>query len=226
VSARDTYLSILNVLRTLQETNLLYFYQSPIFSITGDVAIVSGPNHATGADYRSETSFATLLQYRKTLEDQSYLAVLRNGAIIKGLYIFRRDKVINHSLLYWPCPLEIPDDDIIQLTPLDALDMYSTSWEKYVRFRTPLRFDYDPINAKSNHPASHLHIQVSDCRIGVERPLGFATFIRFIFQYFHRKDWESTDIWNDLPDELEDSVPSCLSESEQWLQHIAWKRHL
>jgi hypothetical protein len=225
VGALDTYHSILNVLRALDSCNLLYFYQPPIISRDGDTEMVASPNHQVGAEYNSSNAFATFVQYRQSLRDNSYLAVLRNGALIKCYYAFRRQSLIKHSLLYWPCPLELPVDDIDNETPLGALDLYSNSWENYARFRSPMRFDYDPGNARDGHPASHLHIQSPECRMAIERPFGFATFIRFLFRNFHSEEWAETDIWNDLKDEL-DKENSCLSDHDLMLQHIAWRRQL
>lgn len=224
--ARETFIAVINVLRTLQDAQLLYFYQLPVLSRTGNVEMVSWPNAYADSGYSDDTTFASLVQYRRSLLESSYLAILRDGTIIKGFYAFKHNKLVKHSLWYWPCPFAIPDEDIMQETPLGALELYSNSWEKYVRFRTPMRFDYHPEAAKDGHPASHLHMQSPECRIAVERPLGFASFVRFVFRNFHQEYWEQTDIWNDLTDELDDKEKSCLAKSDIWLQHIGWKRPL
>jgi len=224
MAARDTHIGILNVLRTLQEVNLLYFYLEPIIIRAGEVEMVTWPHHRVGAEHNEDSAFATLLQYQRTLEENSYLAVLRDGAIIRGNYVFKRGDLVKHSLWYWPCPFEIPPVDITQETPLGALDLYCSSWRESVRFRTPLRFDYDPGREKAGHPASHLHIQTAECRIAVVRPLGFATFVRFVFRHFLPGGWQSTDIWEDLSDELEENNRSCLASSDLYSPHIDWSR--
>jgi len=224
MAARDTHIAILNVLRTLQEVDLLYFYQEPVILKEGEIEMVSWPNHHVGADYNADSAFATLFQYQSTMKENSYLAVLRDGAIIRGNYVFKRNDLIRHSLWYWPCPFEIPPDDIIQETPLGALDLYCSSWQESVRFRSPLRFDYDPSKEKSGHPASHLHIQTPGCRIAVARPLGFATFVRFVFRHFLPNAWQSTDIWEDLSDEIEDNSDLCLASGDLYTPHISWSR--
>jgi len=226
VAAKETYMAILNVLRTLQDNNLLYFYQSPIIIQNNEFEMVTWPNHNIGAGHNKASAFATLSQYQCILHDNSYLAVLRDGAIIKGNYVFRSNDLIRYSLWYWPCPFEISHEDIESETPLGALDLYSLSWEEAVRFRTPLRFDYDTLNENPGHPMAHLHIQVPECRIPVARPLGFATFVRFIFRNFFSDDWQSNDLWNDLIDEFENKIPPCLAPGDLYHPHIGWSRLL
>lgn len=86
-----------------------------------------------------------------------------------------------------------------------------------------MRFDYDPGASRDRHAASHLHIQASDCRIPLERPLGFSTFVRFIFRNFYKTEWESTDIWEDFTNDLKEENKVCLADSERYSQHIGWK---
>lgn len=226
MAARDTQLVMLNVLRALQEVDLLYFYQDPIIIQDDETEMVTWPNHQVGADSNRTSAFATLSQYQSTLDEKSYLAILQDGAIIRGNFVFRRTDLIAHSLWYWPCPFEIPPDDIRMETPLGALDLYCASWQEVVRFRTPLRFDYDPSRARRGHPASHLHMQTPECRIAVSRPLGFATFVRFVFRHFLPDDWQRTDIWEDLTDEFEDKSRICIANNDLYSPHINWARRL
>ena len=67
--------------------------------------------------------------------------------------------------------------------------------------RTPIRFDYDIKNVSDNHPKSHMHMQNSECRIFVDRPLCFNKFIKFIFKNFYYKKYIQYDFWENL-DEL------------------------
>jgi len=186
--------------------------------------MVTWPNHNRGAAHNADTAFATLSQYRFILDEGSYLAILIDGSLVKANYVFKSRELIKHSLWYWPCPFKIPPEDIMIETPIDAFELYSSSWQEAVRFRTPLRFDYDPSAANDNHPASHLHMQIPGCRIPVERPIGFSTFMRFIFRHFHPDCWQGTNIWNDLSDELENDYQPCLADSDLYLPHISWHR--
>jgi len=224
VLAKDKQVSIINILRTLQAYDLLYYYQHPVIIQDGEYEMVTWPNHNRGAAHNADTAFATLSQYRFILDEGSYLAILIDGSLVKANYVFKSRELIKHSLWYWPCPFKIPPEDIMIETPIDAFELYSSSWQEAVRFRTPLRFDYDPSAANDNHPASHLHMQIPGCRIPVERPIGFSTFMRFIFRHFHPDCWQGTNIWNDLSDELENDYQPCLADSDLYLPHISWHR--
>jgi len=222
VIAKDTQVSIINTLRTLQAVDILYYYQAPIIIQKDEYVMVTWPNHHIGAPHNADIAFATLAQYQLILEEGSYLAILRDGALIRANYVFKSDELFKHSLWYWPCPLEIPPEDIISETPIGAFELHSTSWQEAVRFRTPLRFDYDPSAAKDDHPASHLHIQIPGCRIAVERPMGFATFVCFIFRHFLPKGWQEISIWEDLSDDLQNKAQPCLANDDLYSPHIGW----
>jgi len=216
--------SIINVLQTLYSEGLLQFYKNPVIYKNRDDVLVTWPNHVSGSDENTNDAFGTLAQYRSTLIDGSYNAILRDGSILKVSYKFSRNQLIKHSLWYWPCPLVIPASDMRDEVTLDAIDLYSTQWTDYVRFRTPLRFDFAPKEATPGHPASHIHMQVSECRIPVERPLGFASFVRFIFRNFHSQDWASAGMWDSLTDNLDAEKDTCLHDDDLFIQHLAWKK--
>ncbi|WP_430166897.1 DUF2290 domain-containing protein [Peribacillus psychrosaccharolyticus] len=48
----------------------------------------------------------------------------------------------------------------------------------------PIRFDFDPHNAKEGHPASHLHISKEDCRIQCIPHLVWVTSLSLFSQIF------------------------------------------
>ena len=222
--AQETFEAIVNILRSLQDGDLLHFYQEPIRLSSGPTEIVTWPNHTPGAAHASQMAFGTYAQYRAILEERSFLAILRDGSLLRASYKFRHRDLTAHSLWFWPCPLDVPRDEIMEQTPLDALDLYAADWQRYIRFRTPMRFDYDPGAACQDHPASHLHAQAHNCRIAIERPLGFAAFVRFVFRNFYCPDWNAhPDLWGGLADELPEQSRACLATSEMHSLHLAWK---
>ncbi len=223
MAARETHIAITNVLRTLQDCRLLYSYQNPIRSDANDLEMVTWPNHQRGAVHNFPDSFGMHDQYRCILEQNSYLAILWDGSLIRASYAFRRNRLVGHSLWYWPYPLDVPREDIEQETPLDALDLYEASWRERARYRTPMRFDYAPDAAGEDHPASHLHFQVDDCRLAVERPVSFGSFVRFIFRNFYAANWRANaDIWADLAEELPEEECACITVGEKRSPYIGW----
>lgn len=78
----------------------------------------------------------------------------------------------------FPVDAELGDEDDegkaddVFATPADAL------------MRTPLRFDFDVASAGAGHPASHVHLMHSDCRIPVFGPLTVRDFAMLVFSQF------------------------------------------
>lgn len=186
--------------------------------------MVTWPHHTPGAAHNQDSAFGTYAQYRAILDEGSYLAILRDGSVLRASYAFKHDHLTAHSLWFWPCPFAVPPDDILEYSPLDATDLYAADWEAWVRFRTPMRFDYDPKAATENHPVSHLHAQGHDCRIAVERPVGFAAFVQFIFRSFYFTDWDANrTFWPDLAHHLREQNQACLTPYDMHSLHLGWK---
>ena len=91
--------------------------------------------------------------------------------------------------LYKQCGLTLMDYINDNLSPRNVLDNF--------RLRTPIRFDYDPDNARENHPASHLHLCHSECRIPVFAPLSIGHFVHFIFCNFYPELWNECSFLRD-----------------------------
>jgi hypothetical protein len=49
--------------------------------------------------------------------------------------------------------------------------------------------DYDPGAARSGHPAVHLTLNSTGCRIGCAAPLHVLRFVDFIFRHFYGDLW-------------------------------------
>jgi hypothetical protein len=223
MGARETYDAIVNVLRILDSANLLYFSQTPVIENNNFYSQVTWPNHQKGASYNSEDAFGRILQFKGVLENGAYQAILKDGAFIKASYSYYRNKLTAHSLWYWPCPFHIEEEELEELPPIDLLDLYSSDWVEMVRFRSPLRFDFDKGNEEFDHPASHLHFQAYNCRVGVQRPISFATFIKFIFKNFYRDEWtKNFDIWDDLTVELKEEQDTHLTPIQMETPYVGW----
>jgi hypothetical protein len=90
--------------------------------------------------------------------------------------------------------------------------------------RSPLRFDFDRSVDRTDHPAAHLTLNSSDCRIGCVAPVSVLRFLDFIFSnfypslrhahatFFSESRWQHLGGWR-LGDERR-SVP-----------HMAWNTH-
>ena len=121
-------------------------------------------------------------------ETGAYHCILFDGSIIRVYFKFHRNILANESLLYWPAPFIIPEDDIEELGIREAINMYITDEvfrNNKLSMRSPFRLDFDPLNVSESHPETHLHMQHEECRISVKKPICFNAFIKFIFKNFY-----------------------------------------
>jgi hypothetical protein len=167
------------------------------------------------------TQYATIADYRRILEERQYYAVLFDGAIIQAIVRYKREEICKYSMCYYPCPVRLGELEIgfesvgervdsVLLEALESLDWLSgcrtqnefdsspeagagQNSPNRQNMKTPIRFDFDPAAAKTNHPASHLHICDEDCRIPVYAAISFGRFLRFIFRYLYPNIWHECE---------------------------------
>lgn len=85
-------------------------------------------------------------------------------------YDLRGDVVVGHRLAYVPCPFQL-DESLLERYPLtEVVDLYMDAAVTDVSLGTSVRFDYDPMNAGSKHPGSHLTLNRSHRRLPAVRP--------------------------------------------------------
>lgn len=134
--------------------------------------------------------------YVRLVRDREYSFLMHDGAAIQILYQYERSVLVRHRLLYWPCPFDAEDAfrqfgyPVVDL--LEALFLGNIRTE--VVLRGLLRFDYVPDAAREFHPASHLTLARSECRIPVHAPLSFDTFMRFVLENFYLEAWSDQKI--------------------------------
>lgn len=172
--------------------------------------------------------FATVADYRRIIERKQYSFMLNDGSVIRAHYLYRHGDVAKHHLSYYPCPININEDEIPgqiniegvfdtllfeSISNWEGLHYSKKNYESETNLRldheekirllmkTPIRFDYDPGSHSENHPCSHVHMMVSDCRIPVFGPLSFGHFISFIFRNFYSDYWLEYDFINQISKE-------------------------
>ena len=142
-------------------------------------------NHV-GGRLNCGKNFSTLDQYEYILRNNSYTLTLFDGSIIRISFKFKDNILISSSQLWWPSPFDNIDIDP-ELELIDYYEIYKSDkeWFKNIKMRSPVRIDYDSTNNTEIHPASHMHTQHHECRIKVNKPLCFNTFISFVFKNFY-----------------------------------------
>jgi|GEM_PF-853889 hypothetical protein len=218
------YQSIQNTLTLLTDNKLTIFHNQPVLEEASGKVIITWPNHISGR-HNCEPYFGKIAQYREIVRASAYTCLLLDGAIIRACYCFNHEELTSYSLLWWPSPFRIVSEDLDLGGVLDIIDLYASSidWHEQIQMRTPVRFDFDILNASSDHPASHLHFQSSNCRLYVDRPMCFNRFIRFVFKYFYPEIYSKYSFWEDL-DDMPLSVRNVQSLNTKQA-YIGWKDH-
>ena len=140
---------------------------------------------------------ATVAQYLDWLAGGHYSAILPDASLLQLSYDVEDGAVVAHRLAYVPCPVTVdkemlrtgePVADIV--TVQLACDPIEDLW-----LRSPLRFDYDIAAASDDHPAAHLTVNKSSCRIACVAPMHPYRFIDFVYRHFYpelraqRREW-------------------------------------
>lgn len=202
---KNLHVDMDNTLKLLQDNNLICYYNA-IKIIKDDLhEELFWQNHIPERK-NCEKHFNSLEQYFFFLENSSYSCILFDGSIIRCSYKFstKSKSLESHNLTWWPSPICNDISEIFQ-SDFNLSEYIKEHIEnnpyKNITMRTPIRFDYDITNVSDNHPKSHIHMQNSECRIFVDRPLCFNKFVKFIFKNFYYKRYNQYDFWKNL-DEL------------------------
>ena len=183
----DTRDQILNTLQILSGCGLTRITKDVLSTFDQDCEILTWNNHVSGR-HNAGKSFTTLNQYISIYETGAYHCILFDCSIIRACFKFHKNILLQESLLYWPAPIIISEEEVDELGIREAVNMYFSdedSRNKKAIMRSPLRFDFDPSNTSDLHPATHVHMQHADCRISAKRPICFNTFIKFVFKNFY-----------------------------------------
>lgn len=183
--------------------------------------------------WRSPTPLATFLDfadpptintYRRWVGANEYSALLPDGALLQLRYRVANGGIVQHRLAYVPCPYVIDQDLLLTDGLLDILDLHLEQPHAEITMQSMIRFDYDPSSAKSGHPATHLTLNVSTCRIACEAPMTPEDFFGFIFRHFYPSVWRGhRDFFDGM---ARSDLVSTVLDDERLLPHVAWRREL
>jgi hypothetical protein len=138
---------------------------------------------------------ARLEDYISVLGNREYSYLMNDGGVIQIAYIFDRDQIEGHRLVYFPCPFLISRRDLSPYGDAGILDLINdqlmTEIEENLLLKSPIRFDYAPGAAADYHPALHITLNDPSCRIPARAPLNFDTFMKFILENFYFDVWQS-----------------------------------
>jgi len=142
------------------------------------------------------SDFSSIEQYVEAIRRRDYNFCLYDGSIIQIHYRLEDDEIKAHRLSYHPCPYQYPLEDQDGLGLIDIPELMSSSeLVKGIRLASPIRFDFDRDFSDERHANSHLTLNRSSCRVPAFGPISLGHFMRFIFRYFHEREFEAQGWW-------------------------------
>ncbi len=208
------------VLSLLKSGHAMDVSAHAVKSTSSGTALISWDAAAQNADEFPYDQFGTVKEYLYFLNNRQYSVVLNDGAIIQISYRLKRNKVVWHRLSYHPCPFHFSLDDLANQALADFIaNLDHLSLRERLLTKSAIRFDFDPNEARSGHPASHVTLNATCCRIPVRASLDLRSFIEFVFLNFYPELWNSLAAIHALP---RDYTASTISPMDQRHMHLHW----
>ena len=140
----------------------------------------TGPELSTYAD-------STIGEYLSFLKGRHFNYMLSDGALVQLSYdVQRQNYVVGTRAVWFPCPVSFTPDDL-EMATIEELVL--TTPQTDVGCRAPLRMDFAPNDATSDHPSTHMHSGFENFRLPVQRPLEPSRFIRLILRTAYPDVW-------------------------------------
>lgn len=131
----------------------------------------------------------SVAEYTMWLANRQFSVVLLDGGLLQLTFDFAGADIVGHRLAYVPCPFDFDRELLLEMPLLDLLQDFGPPPADDVRLRSPIRFDFDPTATRTDHPASHVTMISSTCRIPSAGPLSLGHFVRFVFRHFYPTLW-------------------------------------
>jgi hypothetical protein len=215
--------------RTVRDdvTNLLDYLLNAELAIYINMVSISNQRvswhaHRPTAPFLINREDPTLETYRNWVEVGAYSAILLDGALLQITYDVDAGQISRHRLAYVPCPYKLDKRMIREEALLDIIDLHVESEPTKMVLHSTVRFDFDPRAAKLGHPASHMTINSSDCRIACTAPMHVGRFADFVFRNFY------PDLWNAHAPYFNKSAQRevgarVITEDDSRNPHLAWR---
>jgi hypothetical protein len=189
-------------------------------SIGNGVVSVGVPQGSAPDGADAHTPFHRIDEYRRLVEAMAYVVVLKDGSLLQIDAAFRGNVLIKHRYCFYPCPFDLQQLELdADINLLDVVSTFSASdFVEQIRLLAPLRFEFDPNDARPGHPASHAHIGASSCRIPVHAPLSLGHFVRFVVCHFFPSEWDSCEQVRNWPVVNMDRTVTAAEEQSFYLE--------
>lgn len=218
LTVRSTRDSVQNVLDYLLDAELALYIDQ--MSVQGNR--VTFNRSQRDQPFLLDRTHPGINQYLAWIETGAYSAVLYDGSLLQFTYDVLAGHVMSHRLAYVPCPFAV-DLDLLRSGEAIA-DVIALYRDSDVLLRSPIRFDYDPAASRSGHPAAHMTINGSDCRIACVAPIHPLRFTDFVFRHFYRDQWLAHEPYF-KPANFQHLGSAVLADADRHAPHIVWDVH-
>jgi hypothetical protein len=210
------------LITTLFEAKLALDSNKPLALPLGGGTLVTWSNDVSLSALFDRTS--ALDEYLATLRNRWYTAILFDGAMLQVSYTFTGDSLKKHRLSFYPCPIHFTSSECEQYTIQELIELLDgNEFRDRIRLEGPLRFDFDLDAGTNDHPASHLTISRTSCRIPISAPLSLGHFVRFLFRHFYPAEWAGSKA---LREWACSTGNACLPDIEEDHLYVHWKRRI
>jgi hypothetical protein len=217
---------MMNTCETLFNWKCISHFNSARINSVDQLSRVSWATSTSGSSYSH--AFGSLEQFLQWLSDGDYTCVLFDFSLIRASYNFEGNRIVGHSLLYWPFPLDPVDVSLVTEVSdachsLEMCIRSSSEASELVRLclRSPMRFDFDPGRAGAGHPEVHLHTQYEKTRMHVNRPMCFNAFMKLVFRTFYAEHWARHPQLQNLHEHSIDAINGGVAPEQHCLQ-VDW----
>jgi hypothetical protein len=210
-----------NALDFLEQKGLILFPNS-VLEQNGIVGWHSIPGKPFTLDYQ----LPGINTYISLLRDWHFSAILRDGSLLQLRYAIADGGVVRHNLAYIPCPVVVNWNELQHGSIIDIVEEHLTrdDLSEVIVLRTPVRFDFAPESTAASHPATHLTINGSSCRIACVAPLHPYRFIDFVFRNFYPAQHARESAWFAVASN-EHLGTRVLTEDDARGMHVSWDIH-
>ena len=211
-----------SLLRLLIDNDIALYVSRVVMERQASSTRITWPSRSQNWRLGFGKPFGSIDEYVAWLESGEYSAILFDGSMLQISFEFQWKDLIAHRLAYYPCPIELTDEEqglLLELPVLEVIEAYADARDRF-RTKSPIRFDFDAEAGTSAHPASHMTMLTNDCRLPVYGPLSLGHFVTFVFRNFYPKICEQHEFVKTWPSRVERQT---INPSEQRHLHI-WAR--
>lgn len=156
--------------------------------------------------------------YLEVIKQSKFSWMLFDASLIQIWYRRRADSVVAHRFCYLPAPFDVDLRAENGVSNLGEIIEGGSAIDPLNQMRkTILRFECDFESQTEFHPAAHLHLNSSECRIPMRAALNVKDFMYFLMRFFYAQQFDVSSMQPNF------TGPSTLSQDEERSFHINWR---